>query len=87
MYGNLVVKVKIVPENNFEKSMDDLIYNAYFSLSDLSKGSLDVLHPDGNLSIKLPKTFDTSKPLRVKSKGFYNRGDLFIKLFVKFERS
>ena len=87
MYGNLVLRIKVQEEENFDKSGDDLIYNAYFSLSDLSKDSLDVLHPDGNLSIKLPKTFDTSKPLRVKSKGFYNRGDLFIKLFVKFERS
>jgi len=87
MYGNLVLRIKVQEENNFDKSGDDLIYNAYFTLNDLSKETLDILHPQGNLSIKLPKTFDTSKPLRVKSKGYYNRGDLFIKLFVKFERN
>jgi molecular chaperone DnaJ len=87
MYGNLVLRIKVLPQDNFDKSGDDLIYNAYFDLNSLNKDSLDVPHPQGNLSIKLPKTFDTSKPLRVKSKGFYNRGDLFIKLFVKFDRN
>jgi DnaJ-class molecular chaperone len=86
MYGNLVVKVKIVPENNFEKSMDDLIYNAYFDLNSLKQDSVKVPHPLGEISIKLPGEFDTSKPLRVKSKGYHGRGDLYIKLFVKFKR-
>ena len=87
MYGNLVLRIKVQEQDNFDKSGDDLIYNAYFNLNELSKDTLDISHPQGNLSIKLPKTFDTSKPLRVKSKGYHNRGDLFIKLFVKFERS
>ena len=86
MYGNLVVKVKIVPENNFEKSMDDLIYNAYFNLNTLKDDSVNVPHPSGNISIKLPSEFDTSKPLRVKSKGYGGIGDLYIKLFVKFKK-
>ena len=86
MYGNLVVKVKIVPENNFEKSMDDLIYNAYFDLQSLKSDSVKVPHPLGDISIKLPSEFDTSKPLRVKGKGYHNTGDLYIKLFVKFKR-
>jgi molecular chaperone DnaJ len=86
MYGNLVVKVKIVPENNFEKSMDDLIYNTYFDLESLKSDSVTVPHPLGNISIKLPNEFDTSKPLRVKSKGYHNTGDLYIKLFVKFKK-
>ena len=86
MYGNLVVKVKIVPENNFEKSMDDLIYNAYFDLNSLKEDSVKVPHPLGDISIKLPNEFDTSKPLRVKGKGYHNTGDLYIKLFVKFKR-
>jgi DnaJ-class molecular chaperone len=86
MYGNLVVKVKIIPEDNFEKSMDDLIYNAYFDLKTIKDESVKVPHPLGSISIKLPQEFDTSKPLRVKSKGFSGRGDLYIKLFVKFKR-
>lgn len=86
MYGNLVVKVKIVPENNFEKSMDDLIYNSYFDLNSLKEDTVKVPHPLGNISIKLPEEFDTSKPLRVKGKGYHGKGDLYIKLFVRFKR-
>jgi hypothetical protein len=32
-----------------------------------------------------PKIFDTSKPLRLKGKG-YNGGDMYVKLNVRFER-
>ena len=87
MYGNLVLRVRVQSEKNFTKNGDDLIYDAYFNLDELKKDTLEIPHPKGNISIKLPNHFDSSKPLRVKSKGFYNRGDLFIKLFVKFDRS
>lgn len=86
MYGNLILKVNIQPESGFEKSGNDLVYNAYFNLEDLSKPSFTIPHPKGNISIKLPSDFDTSKPLRIKSKGFFDSGDLFIKLYVKFTR-
>ena len=88
MYGNLILKVKVVPENNFEKSGNDLVYNAYLNLSEIQNDELDIPHPDGKLNIKLPNDFDTSKPLRVRSKGYNleGRGDLFIKLFVRFKR-
>jgi hypothetical protein len=32
------------------------------------------------------KTFDTSKPLRLRGKG-YPGGDMFVKLHVKFDKS
>ena len=85
IYGNLILRVKVSPEGDFEKFGNDLIYNKFFDLNGLKKESFEVPHPQGQLSIKMPPTFDTSKPLRVKSKGF-NEGDLFIKLFVKFAR-
>jgi molecular chaperone DnaJ len=86
MYGNLVIKVKTIPEDNFEKSLDDLIYNAYFDLTTIKSDKVIIPHPLGEISIKLPSEFDTSKPLRVKGKGYHERGDLYIKLFVKFKR-
>lgn len=85
IYGNLILRVKVKPDGDFEKFGNDLIYNKIFDLKGLKSESFDVPHPQGPLSIKMPPTFDTSKPLRVKSKGF-NGGDLFIKLFVKFTR-
>jgi len=82
----LVLKINITPENNFEKNMNDLVYNTYLNLEDLKKDTIDIPHPAGKMNIKLPIDFDTSKPLRVKSKGF-NGGDLYIKLNVKFKRN
>ena len=35
--------------------------------------------------VQSPSMFDTSKPLRIKGKGF-NGGDMYINLFVKFDR-
>lgn len=86
-YGNLVIRVKCVPENNFEKMGDDLIYNAYFSKEDLDKTSIEVPHPLGTISITMPNSFDTTKPLRVKGKGYHNTGDMFVKQHVRFNRN
>ena len=85
IYGNLVIRIKVVPENNFEKFGDDLIYNKFLNLDDLKQESFILPHPNGELSVKFPPVIDTSIPLRVKSKGF-NGGELYIKMFVKFTR-
>lgn len=85
MYGNLVIRVRLTNEDNFEKYGDDLIYNYYFDLEGLTKDNLEIPHPKGKISVKMPNEFDTTKPLRIKSKGF-NSGDLFVKLHVKFTR-
>ena len=84
-YGNLVIRVQVIPENNFEKLGDDLIYNAYFNYDELMNDTLEIPHPTGTISINLPEEFNTTKPLRIKTKGF-NGGDLYVKLFVKFLR-
>jgi hypothetical protein len=40
------------------------------------------------MSVKFPKLFDTSKPLRVKNKGFKTQpqGDLIVNLIVRFTK-
>jgi len=84
-YGDLILRVRMSPENDFEKFNNDLIYNKYFDLTSINNDNLEIPHPLGTISVKMPSEFDTSKPLRVKHKGF-NGGDLFVKLFVKFKR-
>ena len=88
VYGNLVLRIKIIPENNFEKSGNDLVYNSYFDLERLKSENFVIPHPDGPIEIKMPSEFDTSKPLRVKAKGFNTNGvgDLYVKLIVKFKK-
>ena len=88
IYGDLVVRIDLKPQDNFDKIGNHLVYNAFLNIQDLKDGNLVVPHPDGELTIKMPKKVDTSIPLRVKSKGFRLEtiGDLMINQFVKFER-
>ena len=87
-YGNLIIRVFIKPQDNFEKRENHLIYQSYLSLNDLSKENLEIPHPNGNILVKLPDDFDSTKPLRVKGKGYRGEyiGDLIIYLNVKFNR-
>jgi len=88
MFGNLLFQIEIYPENNFDKNDNDLIYSATFNLDDLQKESFDIPHPDGLLTVKIPKEFDTDQPLRIKGKGFKMNplGDLYVKLRVKLSK-
>jgi molecular chaperone DnaJ len=85
-YGDLYFRITIIPENNFEKSGNNLIYNMYLNLNDLKKDFLDIPYPGGNFRINNPNEIDTSKPIVVRGKGFYNQGDLIINQFFKFKR-
>jgi DnaJ-class molecular chaperone len=64
---------------------NDLIYNLYLNYEDLKKQSYTIPHPQGELNVNAPIHFDSSKPLRLKGKG-YNGGDMYVKLNVRFER-
>jgi molecular chaperone DnaJ len=88
VYANLVLRLNIIPEKDFEKNGNDLIFNQFFNLEDLNKTTIEVPHPSGNISITLPEDFDTSRPLRIRSKGFRinGEGDLYVKQHVRFKR-
>jgi molecular chaperone DnaJ len=88
IYGDLMLRIIVETENNFEKFENNLIYNAYLTIDQFTDGNFDVPHPDGVLSVKLPKKVDTSKPLRVKSKGYKTNsvGDLIIHQYLKYDR-
>ena len=88
IYGDLILRIQLDKEDNFIKYGNNLVYDAFFDLDDLKKESFEIQHPDGPLTVKFPKQFDSSKPLRVKSKGFKldTIGDLLINQFVKFHR-
>jgi len=88
MYGNLILRVRITPINNFEKNGNDLVYNLFFDKQTLERDVFDIPHPDGNISINIPSEFDTSKPLRIRGKGFrtHQNGDLYLNLFYKHKK-
>lgn len=88
-YGDLIIKVNIIPDNGFEKFGNNLIYNKFFDLEELKLGTLNIPHPSGVINIKLPNKVDTSLPLRVKGKGFNSdgiSGDLLINQYLKYIR-
>jgi molecular chaperone DnaJ len=84
-YGDLLIQIELKSSEGFEKMGSDLVYNLYLNYEDLLKDKYSIPHPDGELIVPAPKNFDTSKPLRLRGKG-YSSGDMFIKIHVKFDR-
>jgi molecular chaperone DnaJ len=83
-FGDLIIQIKIRDESGYEKIGNDLIYNLKMDMVDLLvNNTVEIPHPDTNLSINLPTPIDTEKPLRIKGKGFINGGfvgDYYVKL-------
>lgn len=84
-YGDLVIQIEMVSQDGFEKMNNDLIYNLFLNLEEIQNDRFNIPHPNGELTINALPVFDSSKPLRLKGKGF-NGGDMYVKLNVKFNR-
>lgn len=85
-YGDLIVQIEIEPKDGFEKIDSDLIYTLNLNLEEIQQEKFLIPHPDGKLSMDAPKIIDTSRPLRLRGKG-YNGGDMYVKLNLRFERA
>jgi len=85
-YGDLVLQLEMTSKDGFEKMNNDLIYTLFLNKEQIDDNKYSIPHPEGELSITSPKIFDTSKPLRIKGRG-YRGGDMYVKLNVKFNRS
>lgn len=83
--GDLVIQIEIEPKDGFEKMNNDLIYNLFLNLEEIQKEKFIIPHPDGDLSMDAPKIIDTSRPLRLRGKG-YPGGDMYVKINLKYER-
>lgn len=83
--GDLIIQVEVIPKDNFEKINGDLIYNLTLNIQEIQNEKFIIPHPDGDLSLQAPKIIDTSKPLRLRGKG-YNGGDFYVRLNLRFER-
>lgn len=85
-FGDLIVQVEVVNKDGYEKINNDLVYTLFLNLDEIQKDKFLIPHPDGDLNMEAPKVFDTSKPLRLRGKG-YMGGDMYVKLNVRFERT
>jgi molecular chaperone DnaJ len=85
-YGNLILQVDVDNTKDFQKINNDLVYNLYLDDTQMCAEKYIVPHPKGELSINALDVFDTSKPLRVRGRG-YSGGDFYVNLHIKFKRT
>jgi molecular chaperone DnaJ len=86
MYGDLVLQTTMQQDGEFQKMGNDLIFNLNLDLNTIRDEFFQIPHPDGELKIASPQIVDTSKPLRLKNKGFPG-GDMYVKLNVVYDKS
>jgi molecular chaperone DnaJ len=88
IYGNLLLKMRMVKDNLWEKVNNDLIFTNYVDYEQLKEDEVEVPHPDGKIKVRYPEVFDTSVPLRVRGKGYKRDqvGNLYVKNVVKFRK-
>lgn len=84
-YGDLIVQAIMENNGDFQKIGNDLIYNMNLGYNDLLSDHFMVPHPSGDLKVPAPDLIDTTRPLRLKGKGYPN-GDMYVKLNVKFNK-
>jgi molecular chaperone DnaJ len=88
--GDVILKVELNQEHNFEKMGLDLIYKKKISALELIlNDSVEIEHPEGTLRIKIPENFDTEKPLRIPNKGYKTDiiGNFYIKISVSHNKN
>lgn len=89
-FGNLLIKINMTSDEQWEKMGNDLVYINVLDYDDLKKDDFNVPHPNGEMKLKFPEIFDTSTPLRVRGKGFHKEapiGDLYVRSVVRFKRN
>lgn len=87
MYGDLILKIVMNENTEFQKSGHDLIYNKKLDvLNIITDDTIDIEHPEGTLRISIPKTLDSDKPLRIPGKGYktpQGNGNFYIRLSIQ----
>ncbi len=83
--GDLVIQLKIIPDNNFERRGSTLLHHVQTGLVDLILGyEIIIPHFDGPLKVQVPQLTNFRKPLKLKEKGFLDengfKGDLYLYL-------
>jgi molecular chaperone DnaJ len=86
-YGDLILKVNLLNDEKFQKMGLDLVYTKTINpLELLIEKNIEVEHPEGNLSVKIPNKVNTDKPLKILNKGFKTNngiGNFYIKIIVE----
>jgi molecular chaperone DnaJ len=85
-YGDLVIQVRMINDGEFQKNGINLHTSVKLSPEDFfRKNDIQIEHPEGPIKIKFPQNLDTSKPIRIKTKGYVThegKGDMIIKFDI-----
>ncbi len=94
--GDLYIKIVVKPSNVWQREGDDLIVVAEVNIFDLVLGAdIQVDHPEGKLTVKIPKGTQVADILKVSSRGFSKvhtglvggkKGNMLVKLRVSIPK-
>lgn len=91
--GDLYVKIMVKSADKWKRDGEHLVSEIDISIYDAVLGAtVEVEHPDGKLSVKIPKGLQVGEYVRVSGKGFGDkglfskRGDLIVKPFIKIPK-
>jgi len=92
--GDLYIILKVQPDNRFQRSGDNLVYNVSIDMyTAILGGKIEVPTLTTSVKMNIPKGSDTGKILRLKGKGMpkYSNtsqyGDLLVKLNVTLPKN
>jgi len=95
--GDLYIKMYMKPSNQYEREHDDIVVYADIPVVDLVLGGeVTVPHPDGKMTVKIPKGTQVTDIVKVSGHGFpkiskswvfgHKKWDLLVKLRVSIPK-
>ncbi|MEF2175392.1 MAG: DnaJ C-terminal domain-containing protein [Candidatus Absconditabacteria bacterium] len=73
--GDLYIKILVNPTNKYDRRGNDIIVNVDISIYDAVLGaSIEVDHPEGKISVKIPKGLQVGDVVTISGKGFGDKG-------------
>jgi DnaJ-class molecular chaperone len=82
--GDVLVAIRIQPHKHFRLDGNNLRVDVPITLYEaVLGGKVRVPTLSGAVELNLPANVDTTKAMRLKSKGLYGEGDLYVNLRVK----
>ncbi|MDR2190720.1 MAG: hypothetical protein LBP53_06145 [Candidatus Peribacteria bacterium] len=91
--GDLYLKIRVLPSNKYRRKDNDLYVKAEISLFDVVLGGeIDVPHPEGKMTIKIPKGTQIGDKIKVGGKGFgskglfQSKGDMYVETHINIPK-
>lgn len=91
--GDLYLKIRVLPSSKYRRVNDDLYVKSEVSLFDLVLGGeIEIPHPEGKMTVKVPKGTQFGDKIKISGKGFgskglfQSKGDLFVETQVNIPK-